>query len=63
MVLESLLLPIPVISDQITPAQSHTSFPIKKTLFFSIYLQPKRNSPEIQPTSYVHAVHCTVISL
>lgn len=36
--------------------QSHTSFPIKKTHFFrgAIYLQPKRNSPGIQPMSYVH---------
>lgn len=60
MVLESLLSPIPVISDQITPAQSHTSFPIKKTHFLeALYIC---NLKEIHQKSSPQ-VMCTVISL
>lgn len=60
MVLESLLSPIPVISDQITPAQSHTSFPIKKTHFLeALYIC---NLKEIHQKSSPR-VMCTVISL
>lgn len=60
MVLESLLSPIPVISNQITPAQSHTSFPIKKTHFLeALYIC---NLKEIHQKSSPR-VMCTVISV